>query len=162
MIIRTAFFLTAVLLAWSPPAAAEVRYVRAGDDLQAALNAARPGDELRLEPEAIFTGNFVLPVTTGTSPIIVRTDLPDDKLPGTRQRVTPATASRFGCRCSARASEHHLSVGSGVQYSLRLIGRPPPLALVVEVARYLCHELRLVEAPLGVVIEDCDEEVAGK
>jgi len=92
---RTAFFLTAVLFAWSPPAAAEVRYVRAGDDLQAALNAARPGDELRLEPEATFTGNFVLPVTTGTAPIIVRTDLPDDKLPGTRQRVTPATASRF-------------------------------------------------------------------
>jgi hypothetical protein len=74
---------------------AEVRSVRAGDDLQAALNAARPGDEVRLAPEATFSGNFVLPATSGTSTITVRTDLPDAGLPGPRQRVTPATAARF-------------------------------------------------------------------
>ena len=92
---RTAFFLTAAVLAWSPLAEAEVRYVRAGDDLQAALNAARPGDELRLAAEATFSGNFILPVTTGTQTITVRTDLPDEGVPGPRQRVTPATAARF-------------------------------------------------------------------
>ena len=74
---------------------AEVRFVRAGDDLQAALNAARPGDELRLAPDATFSGNFVLPVTPGSSAITIRTDLPDSSLPGPRQRVTPATATRF-------------------------------------------------------------------
>jgi hypothetical protein len=95
MVLRTASLLTAALVAWSPLASAEVRYVRAGDDLQAALNAARPGDELRLAPEATFTGNFILPVTNGTSSITVRTDLPDDTLPGPRQRVSPATAVRF-------------------------------------------------------------------
>ncbi|HET7694307.1 MAG TPA: hypothetical protein VFK57_01260 [Vicinamibacterales bacterium] len=72
-----------------------MRYVRAGDDLQAALNAARPGDELRLAPQTTFTGNFVLPVTTGSSTITVRTDLADNELPGPRQRVSPATAARF-------------------------------------------------------------------
>ena len=93
---RTIFLATAVAALLTPaPARAEVRYVRAGDNLQAALNAARPGDELRLAPEATFTGNFVLPVTTGTGTIVVRTDLPDEALPGPRQRVTPETASRF-------------------------------------------------------------------
>lgn len=36
--------------------------VRAGADLQAALNAAQPGDELVLDQGATWTGNYVLPV----------------------------------------------------------------------------------------------------
>src|SRR3954469_23585044 len=93
---RSPILLTAFCLLLSPGwAQAEVRYVRAGDNLQAALNAARPGDELRLAPETTFTGNFVLPVTTGDGVITVRTDLPDESLPSARQRVTPATATRF-------------------------------------------------------------------
>lgn len=83
------------LCAVASPVTAEVRYVRAGDSLQAALNAARAGDELRLAPDATFAGNFVLPVFTGTAPITVRTDLSDAALPGPMQRVTPATAVRF-------------------------------------------------------------------
>src|SRR3954471_22997537 len=93
---RSPILLTEFCLVMSPAwAHAEVRYVRAGDNLQAALNAARPGDELRLEPQATFTGNFVLPVTSGTSTITVRTDLADSALPGPRQRVTPKTAAQF-------------------------------------------------------------------
>ena len=93
---RAPVLLTAILLSVSPAwGHAEVRYVRAGDNLQAALNAARPGDELRLAPETTFSGNFVLPVTSGEGVITVRTDLPDEALPSARQRVTPATAARF-------------------------------------------------------------------
>lgn len=92
---RVMSLLVIALAGLSQRAVAEVRYVRAEDDLQAALDAARPGDELRLAPDATFSGNFVLPVTTGTTPITVRTDLPDDGLPGARQRVTPQTAARF-------------------------------------------------------------------
>jgi len=98
-------FVTALLLSLSPTFLhAEVRYVRAGDDLQAALNAARPGDELRLAPDATFSGNFVLPVTTGTTFITVRTDLPDAGLPNPRQRVTPQTAARFARIASPNSS----------------------------------------------------------
>lgn len=94
--IRGIPFSTAVFVFLSPVLCfAETRYVRAGADLQAALNAARPGDEIRLAADTTFSGNFVLPVTTGTSTITVRTDLPDGTLPGPRQRVTPATAARF-------------------------------------------------------------------
>jgi len=77
------------------PATAEVKYVRAGESLQAALNGARPGDELRLASGATFSGNFVLPVIAGATSITVRSDLPDASLPGPNQRVTPATARAF-------------------------------------------------------------------
>lgn len=83
------------LLLIATQAFAEVRHVRAGEDLQAAINAARPGDELRLAAGATFMGNFVLPVTPGSSTITIRTDLPDASLPGANQRVTPATAAPF-------------------------------------------------------------------
>jgi hypothetical protein len=93
---RGSIVLAAIFVSLSPISSfADVRYVRAGDDLQAALNAARPGDELRLAPDTTFSGNFVLPVTTGTATITVRTDLPDIALPGPRQRVTPVLAARF-------------------------------------------------------------------
>ena len=93
-VIRT-LVLAAALCTISIPALGEVRQVKAGENLQAALNAAKPGDELRLAPDATFSGNFVLPVTAGAATITVRTDLPDASLPGPLQRVTPATAARF-------------------------------------------------------------------
>jgi hypothetical protein len=40
----------------------QVIAVEAGDDLQAAIDAASPGDVIELEPGAVFTGAFVLPV----------------------------------------------------------------------------------------------------
>jgi hypothetical protein len=90
-----AILCAALFLAAAPPAAADVRLVRAGDDLQAALNAAEPGDELRLAAGAVFTGNFVLPAVSGSTVITLRTDLPDASAPASNQRVTPATAARF-------------------------------------------------------------------
>ena len=83
------------LLLIATPTFAEVRQVRAGENLQTALDTAQPGDELRLAPGATFTGNFVLPVKAGSSMITIRTDLPDASLPAANQRVTPATAAQF-------------------------------------------------------------------
>ncbi|CAN5769214.1 hypothetical protein BH24ACI5_BH24ACI5_09080 [soil metagenome] len=68
------------------------RLIRAGDDLQSALNAAQPGDTLYLEAGATFTGNFVLPVKSGDTFITVRTATPDAQLPGPGTRITPAHA----------------------------------------------------------------------
>src|SRR5206468_2106041 len=52
--------------------------VPAGSNLQTALNAAQPGDELLLAPGATFTGNFTLPNKgTSTAWITVRTDVSD-------------------------------------------------------------------------------------
>ena len=43
------------------PRSAATINVPAGGDLQAALNAAQPGDVITLQPGATYVGNFVLP-----------------------------------------------------------------------------------------------------
>lgn len=84
------------VLSAATAAAGTVRYVRAGDNLQAVLNAAVDGDEIRLQPGATFSGNFVLPVFAGaTTGVTIRTDLPDSQLPADNERVSPAQALTF-------------------------------------------------------------------
>ena len=68
-------------LAAPPLAAPDVRHAAAtgqtlfvptGGDLQAALDKARGGDVIALEPGARFTGNFVLPRKSGDDWVIIR------------------------------------------------------------------------------------------
>ena len=70
--------------------------VRAGDDLQAALNAAQPGDTLLLDSAATFTGNFVLPVKAGAQTITVTTD--PSNLPGPGARISPSASTLLAKR----------------------------------------------------------------
>jgi hypothetical protein len=61
---------TAALAAALGAASIEVTFsaaqvVRAGDSLQAAIDRAQPGDEIRLQAGATFTGSFVLRARTG-------------------------------------------------------------------------------------------------
>ncbi|MEP6835926.1 MAG: hypothetical protein ABJB74_21230 [Gemmatimonas sp.] len=62
-----------------------------GEDLQAVLNSAQPGDEVVLAQGAVFTGNFTLPAKAGNSTdwIIVRSEV----LPvANGSRLTPTLA----------------------------------------------------------------------
>jgi len=100
-----AFLIGTSLLVIASPSFAEIRYVRAGDSLQAAIDAARPGDEIRLAAGATFTGNFVLPVFDGDAVVTLRTDLPDSSLPAANHRVTGSPGSsprRPRRRCGRR------------------------------------------------------------
>jgi hypothetical protein len=82
-----------LLLAWaSSPAEANTIRVRAGGNLQAALDAAQPGDTILLEAGATFRGNFVLPVKAGARVITLRSDASDSVLPPAGRRMTPAYA----------------------------------------------------------------------
>jgi hypothetical protein len=92
---RRLLLLAAVVASASAPYRSPVHVVRAGDDLQAVLNAARAGDEIRLQAGTTFRGSFVLPAFAGDEPVTLRSDLPDTEVPSANQRVTPATASRF-------------------------------------------------------------------
>jgi hypothetical protein len=67
--------------------------VNAGGDFQAALNTAKPGDTILLQAGATFTGNFVLPVKSGSSYITIRSAAPDGSLPPANTRITPAYAA---------------------------------------------------------------------
>jgi hypothetical protein len=70
---------------------AETKHVRRGDDLQAVLDAAAPGDEILLEAGAEFAGNFVLPVKAGEAPIVLGS-APSSGLPSEGERIRPAHA----------------------------------------------------------------------
>ena len=50
--------------------------VNAGGDLQAAINAAQPGDTILLQAGAVFTGNYTLPAKGGSSYITIRSAAP--------------------------------------------------------------------------------------
>jgi hypothetical protein len=76
------------LSAASATAAAAIITVDQGGDLQAALNAAQPGDEIVLQAGARFVGQFVLPVKAAGAVITVRSSA---LLPA--RRLTPADAS---------------------------------------------------------------------
>jgi hypothetical protein len=68
--------------------------VPAGGDLQAALNAAAPGDVITLAPGATYVGNFRLPVKPASGLYItVRSAAPDSALPAAGVRITPAYAA---------------------------------------------------------------------
>src|SRR3954470_5425719 len=69
--------------------------VNAGGDLQAALNAAKPGDTILLQAGATFTGNFMLPAKNGSTYITIRSSAPDSSLPAAGERITPAYASQL-------------------------------------------------------------------
>ena len=82
------FALSFLLSAMAPRAAsAATRTVNAGGDLQAALNAAQPGDEIVLAAGARFTGMFQLPVKPFGAVITIRSSA---TLPA--RRMTPADA----------------------------------------------------------------------
>jgi hypothetical protein len=67
--------------------------VRAGEDLQAVIDRAQPGDEIRLQAGAVFTGSYVLRARGGDATITIRTDTPDSRLPSAGQRIAPQHAS---------------------------------------------------------------------
>jgi hypothetical protein len=67
--------------------------VNAGGSLQAAINAAQPGDTIQLQAGATFTGAFNLPAKNGTAYITIRSSAPDSSLPAAGQRINPTFAS---------------------------------------------------------------------
>jgi hypothetical protein len=76
------------------PAPGKARFVKSGDDLQAALNQASCGDTLRLEAGATFTGVFRLPKKSCDDShwITIRTSASDSELPPEGTRLTPCYA----------------------------------------------------------------------
>jgi hypothetical protein len=79
-----------VLVAVSAETRAATIFVPSGGDLQGALNAARAGDIITLQPGGLYVGNFRLPVHAGTEFITIRSAASDSSLPGAGVRVSPA------------------------------------------------------------------------
>src|SRR5712692_4844963 len=67
--------------------------VRDGDDLQGAIDHAKPGDTIALQPGAVFRGSLTLPKKNGDGWITIRTNATDGDFPPPGTRVTPADAA---------------------------------------------------------------------
>jgi hypothetical protein len=91
-------------------------YVAAGGDLQAALDAARPGDTILLEEGAEFVGTFVLPLKTGDQWITLRTAAPDTVLPATGSRIRPSHAPLLARLRSPTAVDVALRTAAGAHH----------------------------------------------
>jgi hypothetical protein len=137
------------------PAAAPtgpVRVLGAGDDLQAAVDAALPGDVLALEPDAAY-GPLRLPRKTGDEWITIRTRVPDGVFPrpGTRvdpshARLMPKIEAESGSAITAQPGAHHY----------RFIGvevRPRPGAFLHDLVQLGSRERRVEDLPHHIVFE---------
>ena len=81
-----------VVLTTAAPRATTTHNVPAGGDLQAALDAAQPGDTILLAAGATYTGNFKLPAKGGDDYIVIRTGGNARGLPGRGVRISPTHA----------------------------------------------------------------------
>jgi hypothetical protein len=112
--------------------------VAAGGDLQAALNAALPGDAIVLAAGATFIGNYVLPAKSGDAWITIR-PAAGATLPPLGERVTPAyasalpkllTANSLPALATSPGAHHYRIVGvefglapsNGMTYSIVALG----------------------------------------
>jgi hypothetical protein len=105
----------------SAPLVAATHNVPAGGDLQAALNAAQPGDVVVLAPGATYTGNYKLPVKNGDDYIVVRTggNTRDLAAPGTR--ISPAHAPALAKIKSPNTSPALATIAGAHHWRLELI-----------------------------------------
>jgi hypothetical protein len=80
-----------------PPSGGRTITVKAKDNLQSALDEAKPGDTILLQAGATFVGNFVLPAkaSSGAAVVTIRSSAADSKLPGAGVRMTPAYAPQL-------------------------------------------------------------------
>ncbi|HEY3237111.1 MAG TPA: hypothetical protein VGJ84_20495, partial [Polyangiaceae bacterium] len=131
--------------------------VSAGADLQAAIDAAAPGDTLILTAGADYVGNFVLPVKAGSSCITIRTSTPDAQLPAAT-RVTPADAPKLARVISPGAGLPAIRTDTGAHH-YRLIGLEvlpqSSSSAVYEVIAFGGAETALADVPHHLVVDRC-------
>jgi hypothetical protein len=91
-----------------------VRIVSGGDDLQRAIDDARPGDAIALQPGAVFRGPLTLPEKTGNGWITIKTNAPEGVFPAPGTRVSPSHArlmpvieSDDTCAIRTKGAAHH-------------------------------------------------------
>jgi hypothetical protein len=133
--------------------------VPSGGDLQAALNAAQPGDTILLQAGATFTGNFILPAKGGTSYITVRSSAPDSSFPAAGQRITPAYASLMPKLRGTTAGGSALRTAVGASYwrllFLEFKPAPTPSSNLLEFGRADTSQSTLSSVAHHLVLDRC-------
>ena len=100
---RLLLTLMTIVLVLAPVASRQFAAIRVPNrgNLQAAIDAARPGDVILLAPGSHYIGSFVLPAraASSTAVITIRTD--SDALPPAGTRITPAASGTLAVIQSA-------------------------------------------------------------
>jgi hypothetical protein len=111
--------LVSLLLAWFVPAAHAATITLGPEgNLQAALDAARPGDTIVLQAGATYVGPFTLPRKEGRGWITVRGS---GRIPAAGRRLTPASAGGLPKLLSPGRGEPALQTAPGA-HDFRLVG----------------------------------------
>ncbi|HVG38142.1 MAG TPA: hypothetical protein VM870_02575, partial [Pyrinomonadaceae bacterium] len=95
--------------------------VKAGADLQKAINDAKPGDTLVLEAGATYPGPIKLPRKDGTGWITVQSSALESGLPPAGTRVSPANAAAMPKITTAGQNEPALRTVAGAHH-FRFVG----------------------------------------
>lgn len=129
--------------------------VGAGQDLQAALDSAQPGDVVSIAAGATFTGNFVLPKKAGDGWITIRTSTPDANLPAPGTQVTPAQADLMPKLISPNSAPT-LNAAPGAQ-GYRLVGLDvsvaPSVSTIFNIVALGGDQASLADTPSNFVID---------
>jgi subtilase family serine protease len=154
--VRAVAAVLVLLLAPRISAAATIN-VPAGGDLQAAINAAQPGDSIHLEPGATYIGNFLLPVKSGATYIVIRT-APDPLHPLPGDRVTPAHAPRLAKLRSPNGDATVMTAAGAHHWRLELLDIGPTVGAygeTVRLGRGGSDQNTLASVPYEIVIDRC-------
>ncbi len=135
---------------------AETRLLRSGDDLQAAINAAQPGDTLLLEPGASFIGNFLLPEKSGAAYITIRTDTTSVVLPKAGIRIRPSDAASLAKLRSPNTSPALRTAPRAHHWRLQLLEFGPNLDGMGEIVRFGDGaQTSLADVPYEIEVDRC-------
>lgn len=130
-------------------------HVAEGGDLQKALNEAKPGDQITLQPKATYRGPFQLPLTTGNGWIVVTAAPSSPGLPPEGQRVTPSNAGAMP-KLVARGGPV-IEAGRGVHH-VRFVGleiAPEDGAFLNPVVQLGKNDTQLETLPHHIVFDRC-------
>jgi hypothetical protein len=133
--------------------AATTHVLAAGDDLQDALDDARPGDVIALPAGAVFTGSFTLPKKSGDGWITIRTDA--SSFPASGMRVTPAHGPLMAV---IEADDDSAITAKPGAHHYRFVGieiRPRTGLFVFNLVTLGSDERSVDELPHHIVIDRC-------
>ena len=115
--VSTSSFRPQLTIVYRLPTAPTTIDVPSGGNLQDALNQAVGGQTIRLASGATYTGNFVLPVKTGTGTVTITTNT---TLPPTGTRIDPGYRTRLATIRSSSGTAALTTAAGAANY--RIVG----------------------------------------
>src|SRR3954469_1440938 len=133
--------------------------VSAGGNLQAAIDAARPGDTILLQAGAVFTGEYTLPAKGGTSFITIRSAAADSALPAAGARITPSFAPSLAQIRATQFGPAFKTIGAASYWRLMFLEIVPAssstVGNLIELGGLTFEQTALSTVPHHLVVDRC-------